>query len=129
MFLVRNDSSQSEMLFQTSDLTWQTYNTYGGASLYGGNGPSTDGRAYKVSYNRPLNTRATLAGDSTPLSFLFTAEYPMIRWLEANGRQLQTAASHRLDWGACGHSLHGGRCRKCAYACVEGAVVRAHLLG
>jgi hypothetical protein len=33
-----------------------------------------------VSYNRPSNTRAFEAA-----TFLFNAEYPMIRWLEANG--------------------------------------------
>ena len=38
------------------------------------------GRAAKVSYNRPFNTRAHAA-----TSFLFNAEYPMLRWLEANG--------------------------------------------
>ena len=42
-------------LFQTSDTTWQAYNSYGGNSLYTG---SPAGRAYKVSYNRPFITRA-----------------------------------------------------------------------
>src|SRR6267142_3354546 len=74
VFMARNDSSHSDILVQTSDLTWQAYNEYGGTSLY--TGPIT--RAFKVSYNRPL----TLPGMNT--SF-FTAEYPMIRWLEANG--------------------------------------------
>ena len=34
----------------------------------------------KVSYNRPFDTR-----NHDPQSFLFNAEYPMIRFLEANG--------------------------------------------
>ena len=34
-FIVRNDSSHSDILFQTSDETWQAYNPYGGHSLYG----------------------------------------------------------------------------------------------
>ena len=38
------------------------------------------GRAYKVSYNRPFNTR-----DASPEDFVFNAEYPMVRWLERNG--------------------------------------------
>ena len=47
------------LLFQTSDTTWQAYNQYGGNSLYVG-GPGTNpGRAYKVSYNRPLTVRGT----------------------------------------------------------------------
>ena len=45
---------KSDLLFQTSDTTWQAYNNYGGNSLYEG-GPGTNpARAYKVSYNRPL---------------------------------------------------------------------------
>ena len=38
------------------------------------------GRAYKVSYNRPFTTRGT-----APEDWVFNAEYPMVRWLEANG--------------------------------------------
>ena len=33
-FVVRNDASHSDILFQTSDETWQAYNTQGGNSLY-----------------------------------------------------------------------------------------------
>ena len=84
VFVVRNDGGTSDLLFQTSDTTWQAYNRYGGVSLYGGNGPggglSGAGRAYKVSYNRPFTTRGTTADD-----WLFNAEYPMVRWLERNG--------------------------------------------
>jgi hypothetical protein len=83
-FVVRNDSSTSDIYYKTSDTTWQAYNDYGGNSLYVGTGPggglAAVGRAYKVSYNRPFNTR----GDSSQ-DWLFNAEYPMIRWLEANG--------------------------------------------
>ncbi len=52
IFIVRNDSSHSDILEQTSDTTWQAYNDYGGNSLYSGNPVS---RAYKVSYNRPVH--------------------------------------------------------------------------
>jgi hypothetical protein len=76
-FVVRNDSSTSNILFQTSDTTWQAYNSYGGNSLYVG---SPAGRAYKVSYNRPFNTRS-----NSPEDWVFNGEYPMVRWLEANG--------------------------------------------
>jgi hypothetical protein len=79
-FVVRADSSQSDILFQTSDPTWQAYNDYGGNNLYTG-GPGTNpSRAYKVSYNRPFHTRVF-----EPESWVFNAEYPMVRWLEANG--------------------------------------------
>lgn len=80
VFIVRDDSSTSDILFQTSDTTWQAYNRYGGASLYSG-GPGPRGGAFKVSYNRPFNTRSVDNGQD----WLFNAEYPMVRWLEANG--------------------------------------------
>ena len=77
VFIVRHDASTSDLLFQTSDTTWQAYNDYGGNSLYEG---SPAGRAYKVSYNRPFDTAA-----ETPEDWVFNAEYPMVRFLEANG--------------------------------------------
>jgi hypothetical protein len=77
VFVVRDDDSSSDVFFQTSDATWQAYNAYGGNSLYTG---SPAGRAYKVSYNRPFLDR-----DGSAHSYLYSAEYPMLRWLEANG--------------------------------------------
>ncbi|GII83240.1 hypothetical protein Ssi03_12300 [Sphaerisporangium siamense] len=79
MFVVRDDTRGSTLLMQTSDATWQAYNTYGGNSLYAG---QPAGRAYKVSYNRPVLTRNA---NLSPQSFFFNSEYPMVRWLEANG--------------------------------------------
>jgi hypothetical protein len=80
VFVVRDDAGGSAVLFQTADTTWQAYNAYGGNSLYVG---QPAGRAYKVSYNRPFSTRGCCVED-----WLFNAEYPMIRWLEANGYDL-----------------------------------------
>ena len=80
VFIVRDDNGHSDLLFQTSDTTWQAYNTYGGNSLYVGEPGTNPGRAYEVSYNRPFTTR-----ESAPEDWLFNAEYPMVRWLEANG--------------------------------------------
>ena len=60
VFVVRDDDGSSDLLFQTSDTTWQAYNQYGGNSLYVG-GPGPAGRAYKVSYNRPFTTRGDVA--------------------------------------------------------------------
>ncbi|HEY9474960.1 MAG TPA: N,N-dimethylformamidase beta subunit family domain-containing protein, partial [Mycobacteriales bacterium] len=79
VFVVRDDSSHSDLLFQTSDSTWQAYNDWGGNSLYSG---QPAGRAYKVSYNRPFNNRAT---NIDGRDFVFGSEYPMVRFLEANG--------------------------------------------
>ena len=46
-FVVRDDDSEAEVLFQTSDTTWQAYNLYGGANTYYGLSPPYR-RAYKV---------------------------------------------------------------------------------
>ncbi|MER2998426.1 Ig-like domain-containing protein [Pontibacter populi] len=85
VFIVRDDASRSDLFFQTSDATWQAYNVYGdnnnGRSLYAGAG----GKAVKVSYNRPFVTRSGGGGGGPEEDWLFNAEYPMIRWLEANG--------------------------------------------
>ena len=85
-FVVRDDDSKADIVFQTADTTWQVrnpphisytsqkaYNLYGGANVYYGLEPPYR-RAYKVSYNRPFQTRATRA-----VNILFGAEYPMIR--------------------------------------------------
>ena len=85
VFIVRNDSSHSAMLFQTSDESWQAYNTYGpgGFSLYGDQGGfNLPNRANKVSYNRPFTTRGF---DSEAATWLFGPEFAMIQWLEQNG--------------------------------------------
>ncbi len=80
-FVVRNDASHSDLYFQTSDESWQAYNDYGGHSLYGGAGTfDLPNRAMKVSYNRPFDTRSF-----EDASFVYSNEYPMVRWLEANG--------------------------------------------
>ena len=85
-FVVRDDYSTSDVLFQTADTTWQAYNRYGGHCTYGRldpDNPRIHGgppRAYKVSYNRPLETRHYRA-----VNTVFTCEYPFVRWLEANG--------------------------------------------
>ena len=84
VFIVRNDASHSDILFQASDTTWQAYNdSINGQNLYTND---TCGqwvaacRSYKVSYNRPFNTRVFESNN-----WVFNAEYPMVRWLEANG--------------------------------------------
>ncbi len=90
VFIVRNDAGNSDLLFQTSDTTWQAYNDYGGNSLYVG---QPVGRAYKVSYNRPFRTR----GNQFRRAWLFGAEYPMVRWLEANGYDMSYSAGVDTD--------------------------------
>ena len=77
-FVVRNDASHSDLVVQTSDETWQAYNTFGGNSLYQctvacppGN-PGGYKAAYKVSYNRPFHT----ALDDSGHSWVMYTEYP-----------------------------------------------------
>jgi len=80
VFVVRDDASHSDVLVQTSDTTWQAYNSFGGNSLYSG---EPAGRAYKVSYNRPFLWR--VGGSYSGISNPFHDEFAMIRWIEANG--------------------------------------------
>ena len=76
VFIVRDDAGHSALLFQASDTAWQAYNSYGGSQM-----DSADVLAKKVSYNRPFTTR----GVDGSYDWVFNAEYPMVRWLEANG--------------------------------------------
>ncbi len=98
-FVVRADESHSDLLFQTSDSTWQAYNNWDGSGtatsfvtgsgsslyVYGGNNASLGKPgAAAVSYNRPLIVDASgggLGDYNSPLH----AEYPMVYWLEQNG--------------------------------------------
>ncbi|MQA30020.1 MAG: hypothetical protein GEU82_09305 [Luteitalea sp.] len=92
VFVVRDDAARSEILLQTSDVTWTAFNRYGGSSLYGswpatqggggnaGLAPDLETRAFMVSYNRPLVNRLGFLQDQ-----FFNSEYPLVRWLERNG--------------------------------------------
>jgi Domain of unknown function (DUF4082)/Bacterial Ig domain/Abnormal spindle-like microcephaly-assoc'd, ASPM-SPD-2-Hydin len=84
VFIVRNDSSHSDILYQTSDTSWQAYNYYGNGSLYGGGTPvfGLPIRAFEVSYNRPVLTRGF---NNEAATYVFGAEFAMIQWLESNG--------------------------------------------
>ncbi len=68
VFVVRNDSSNSAVLFQTADETWQAYNNYGNGSFYGpvASGFDLTNRSYKISYNRPFSTRGVPIRNRTP---------------------------------------------------------------
>ncbi|MDR7309239.1 hypothetical protein J2S40_000297 [Nocardioides luteus] len=88
-FIVRDDASHSDVVFQTSDTTWQAYNLYGGSSFYHG---GENGRAYKLSYNRPFVTRHSPARD-----FYFANEYPLVRFLERNGYDVSYLAGVDTD--------------------------------
>ena len=94
VFIVRNDASKSAIFFQASDTSWQAYNDFGGQNLYGCGGYDLSCRAYKVSYNRPFHTRDFGVESVT---WVFGNEYPMIRWLEANGYDVSYTTNTDTD--------------------------------
>lgn len=81
-FVVRS-SGTSDVVLKTSDATWQAYNTYGGADFYEAptNVTGSRARALKISYNRPYITRDRQNGRD----YLYSNEYPTLRFLERNG--------------------------------------------
>ncbi len=99
-FVVRNDSSHSEVLLQTSDATWEAYNDYGGNSLYTctvacpPGEPEAYKAAYAVSYNRPWEGSFAVDGGA---SYLWYAEFQMIYWLEKNGYNVSYTSEANVD--------------------------------
>ena len=86
-FVVRDDVSNADLLFQSSFNTFLAYNNYGDAerhSLYEYN--STSGRrAFKVSFDRPFGQ---VTGDPSSYNKLTRYERNMARWLESQGYDL-----------------------------------------
>jgi hypothetical protein len=99
VFIVRDDSGGSDLLYQFSDTTWVAYNDYGGNSLYVGSPAS---RAFKVSYNRPFVVR----GNQFARTWFFADEYPMVRWLEANGYNVSYSSGLDTDRFGANLKLH-----------------------
>lgn len=103
--VVRNPDRVAPVLVKTSDTTWQAYNHAGadpdnvlvGASIYG-TGDADDfnfgqlQRSHAVSYDRPIVTRRHI--DQTNI---FNAEYPLLRWLERLGYDLDYVSSVDVD--------------------------------
>jgi hypothetical protein len=100
-FIISDPNSTSAILFQTNDETWQAYNSWGGADVYGGNGPGVNGSAYAVSYNRPIITRdgstlGAIGGDASSNDMAFSAEFPTLYWLEENGYDVSYIAGEQV---------------------------------
>ena len=102
VFVVRNDASHSDIVVQTSDETWEAYNDYGGQSLYScttlcpaGNPGGYKG-AFAVSYNRPFSVSPDDAFGHQETE-VFWAEYPMIRFMEANGYDVSYVSGSDVD--------------------------------
>ena len=141
-FVVRDDASRSAILFQTADTTWQAYNRYGGHCTYGRLDPEHPRqhggppRAYKVSYNRPLETRHYRA-----VNTVFNSEYPFVRFLEENGydtsyttgvdsdRRGDLIANHRLFLSVGHDEYWSGRQRRNVEAARDGGVHLAFFSG
>jgi hypothetical protein len=87
-FVVTDNASHSDIVYMTSDETWQAYNDWGGYSLYTGDAtqtahsPLNPGRAQQVSYNRPFATRFDTPNGQ---DYFFATEFPMVQFLEKNG--------------------------------------------
>lgn len=90
-FVVRDDTSQSTYLFQSSVTTSQAYNPWGGKSLYNHN--SKNGQAAKVSFNRPYAHEHTQPanypyithGTRFGAGLLFEWEINLLRFMEREG--------------------------------------------
>ncbi len=87
-FVVRDDSSTADILYQLPIATYQAYNDWGGKSLYDFN--SNNGRASKVSYDRPYEL-VEGAGN------FFDGDYQMIRFLESKGYNVSYVTSVDLE--------------------------------
>jgi hypothetical protein len=91
-FVVRDDESRADLLFQSSFTTFQAYNNYGDAerhSLYEFN--STNGqRAFKVSFDRPFGQ---VTVDPARYEKLTTYERNMVRWLESQSYDVSYATN------------------------------------
>ena len=142
VFVVRDDSSKADVVFQTSDPAWTAYNRWGGSNTYSSHfmGATTGSelRAFKVSYNRPLSNREYTRH---AVNQIFNAEYPMIRWLERNGydvaylagvdsdRRGQQIRNHRLFLSVGHDEYWSGAQRKHVEAARDAGVNLAFLSG
>lgn len=87
IFVVRNDSSTSDVLFNVPTSTYQAYNNWGGRSLYDYNSsgdPTVAGtaRAVKVSYDRPFANAQTSWPDP---NWYGSNDIAAVSFLERNG--------------------------------------------
>lgn len=94
-FVVRSDRPAAFVVVLPF-ATYQAYNSWGGTSLYGGPGPSYaarySGRAFKVSYARPLS-------ESVTATKLLATDYSLVRWLEQSGYDVSYITDFDFDKG------------------------------
>ncbi|HEX8997896.1 MAG TPA: choice-of-anchor D domain-containing protein [Ktedonobacterales bacterium] len=104
-FVVRNDSGPADIVLSEDVTTWQAYNFWGGAgnkdigySLYAEINDVTfnsagNGRAYAVSFDRPYMDQGAQDGAGNFMVW----DYPMVRWLEAQGYNVTYATDVDLE--------------------------------
>lgn len=80
-FVLAPPGDDAPILVQASVNTWEAYNNWGGKSLYPFNS-SGKVAATEVSFQRPFTYTG---GNPGPFSW----EYPLVRWLEKNGYDVQ----------------------------------------
>jgi Domain of unknown function (DUF4082) len=96
-FVVRDDSSTADIVFQSAVSCVLAYNTTGGYSLYSFNSIGGQ-RAYKVSYDRPFSQATSQQSYEfdTPLRW----EYNMVRWLESQSYDVTYTDNMRVHTNA-----------------------------
>jgi hypothetical protein len=98
LFVVRDDSRQSDVLFGVPFSTYQAYNDYGGKSLYDdkSSGPNTVAgtpRAVKVSFDRPYSQ----PHQSLQHDWYTRADFATVSWLERAGYDVTYTSGSRLE--------------------------------
>jgi len=87
--IIRNPKVPSEITFVSSVLTWQSYNQWGGKSLYKGEDATKETRASEVSFDRPYD------GDgSGQVRYM---ELPLLKIVEKLGVDINYATDFDLD--------------------------------
>jgi hypothetical protein len=109
-FIVREDGRTADIVLRVSDSTWGgAYNTFGtkanplgGKSVYGeGKGGdlfSINLRGVQMSYDRPIVSRGTNAGDAV-VNHWDILESALIDWVEKNGYNVKYISCYDLDQG------------------------------
>ncbi|HEY5695518.1 MAG TPA: N,N-dimethylformamidase beta subunit family domain-containing protein, partial [Candidatus Saccharimonadales bacterium] len=112
IFVVRSakpaSKNSAKTAIVTADVTWQAYNLWGGTADTGGGGisgysgrnlydaapaaPGISGRAFAVSYDRPMGT-----GGQNPVTYFWDSESALINFLEGNGYDLDYYSSIDLE--------------------------------
>jgi hypothetical protein len=87
--VISDPSAPSEITFVSSVLTWQSYNQWGGSSLYKGPDGTRETRALEVSFLRPYD------GDGSG-QFQYM-EFPVIKAAEKLGLSMNYATDFDLD--------------------------------